>query len=205
LGSSSQNRVFATGSGLRSTARNKRGIKMKEKIIGLWGVAALTILLLSIFLLAIPYLLKGFDVYLPKISFDAYKYFGIGIFLIAAPLSLYSIFFLTRKAGGFPLSRLRGGAPPKLVTTGPYRYIRHPQELGFFMMLLGMAVYLESISIMIYAFVMWVFSHLSAVFVEEPGLIRKFGESYRKYQEEVPRWIPRHRKAINKTKFRSRK
>jgi hypothetical protein len=31
----------------------------------------------------------------------------------------------------------------------------------------------------------------TVMFIEEPGLRRKFGESYEKYFESVPRWIPR--------------
>jgi protein-S-isoprenylcysteine O-methyltransferase Ste14 len=31
----------------------------------------------------------------------------------------------------------------------------------------------------------------SFVLVEEPGLERRFGDSYRAYKANVPRWIPR--------------
>jgi protein-S-isoprenylcysteine O-methyltransferase Ste14 len=31
------------------------------------------------------------------------------------------------------------------------------------------------------------------VYVEEPGLEKRFGESYREYKRNVPRWIPRWR------------
>ena len=170
-----------------------------EKTIGLWGITALTIFLLSIFLFGIPYLLKGFDVYLPQIPLGELKYLGIVILLVVTPFCLYATFFLTKKAGGFPLSRLQGGAPPKLVTTGPYRYVRNPQQLSFFLMLLGVTLYLESISVLIYMIVMQISSHLNVVFVEEPGLVKKFGEDYRRYREEVPRWIPRPRRAVKRS------
>jgi protein-S-isoprenylcysteine O-methyltransferase Ste14 len=33
--------------------------------------------------------------------------------------------------------------------------------------------------------------------VEEPGLLARFGESYREYSRHVPRWIPRRTPWIN--------
>ena len=43
---------------------------------------------------------------------------------------------------------------------------------------------------------MLVFFLVNAVYfplVEEPGLERRFGEDYRRYKANVPRWIPRWR------------
>ena len=36
-----------------------------------------------------------------------------------------------------------------------------------------------------------VFLHVFVVLVEEPKLERRFGESFREYKRQVPRWVPR--------------
>jgi protein-S-isoprenylcysteine O-methyltransferase Ste14 len=57
--------------------------------------------------------------------------------------------------------------------------------------ILGEAVFFESIGILLYAVFMWIFFHLSVVYHEESKLKEKFGEAYRKYVETVQRWLPR--------------
>jgi protein-S-isoprenylcysteine O-methyltransferase Ste14 len=37
----------------------------------------------------------------------------------------------------------------------------------------------------------WLLDHIYFVVSEEPGLLRRFGDSYRRYPANVPRWIPR--------------
>jgi protein-S-isoprenylcysteine O-methyltransferase Ste14 len=34
-------------------------------------------------------------------------------------------------------------------------------------------------------------AHLVVVFVEDPGLARRFGRVYDRYRDAVPRWMPR--------------
>ena len=39
-----------------------------------------------------------------------------------------------------------------------------------------------------------VFAAINAIYIplsEEPGLVRRFGEEYEEYRDNVPRWIPR--------------
>jgi protein-S-isoprenylcysteine O-methyltransferase Ste14 len=78
-----------------------------------------------------------------------------------------------------------------LVVEGPYRYVRNPMITGVLAVLLGEAALFGSPALLIWcaAFLAanWAFFVLS----EEPGLGRRFGDEYRDYRHNVPRWIPR--------------
>jgi protein-S-isoprenylcysteine O-methyltransferase Ste14 len=81
-------------------------------------------------------------------------------------------------------------APRQFVIVGPYRYVRNPMYVGGFAVLLGMSIYLRSISILLlslaFCFVVSLFVHL----YEEPHLQAVFGMPYESYCQSVPRWIP---------------
>jgi protein-S-isoprenylcysteine O-methyltransferase Ste14 len=79
----------------------------------------------------------------------------------------------------------------KLVTVGPYQYVRNPMILGVLAMLVGEALFFGSAAIGILAAAFLVINHVYFIFSEEPGLETRFGESYREYKRQVPRWIPK--------------
>jgi protein-S-isoprenylcysteine O-methyltransferase Ste14 len=79
----------------------------------------------------------------------------------------------------------------KLVVTGLYRYLRNPMISGVIFVLLGQAVLLGSWLIFIWFLI---FLALNIVYIplsEEPGLENRFGDNYRSYKDNVPRWLPR--------------
>jgi protein-S-isoprenylcysteine O-methyltransferase Ste14 len=79
----------------------------------------------------------------------------------------------------------------ELIVEGVYRYVRNPMHSGVFAIVLGEGLILRSTSILIFA-VFAIFSHFFYIpFSEERGLEKRFGEEYRVYKENVPRWIPR--------------
>ncbi|MGB7540192.1 MAG: isoprenylcysteine carboxylmethyltransferase family protein [Anaerolineales bacterium] len=115
-----------------------------------------------------------------------------GILLIAGGL-----FFL---AGTIRLFAVRGRGtlapwhpPQTMVVEGPYRFARNPMITGVLSILLGEAVLWASLPLSGW-FVF--FAVLNAVYIplfEEPVLERRFGGSYTRYKQNVPRWIPRFR------------
>ena len=83
-------------------------------------------------------------------------------------------------------------APPKiLVAIGIYRYVRNPMMMGVWCVLIGEADLFMSVGILIWFLVFFTGCMLLVPLWEEPDLERRFGESYREYKREVPRWIPR--------------
>jgi protein-S-isoprenylcysteine O-methyltransferase Ste14 len=85
--------------------------------------------------------------------------------------------------------------PPKtLVIRGLYRYARNPMYLGVLCVLLGEALLFQSVPLLTYTAVWFLFVNLFVIFYEEPALRGRFGESYEQYRRAVGRWIPRRPK-----------
>jgi protein-S-isoprenylcysteine O-methyltransferase Ste14 len=79
----------------------------------------------------------------------------------------------------------------RLVAVGPYRYVRNPMITGVVTMLIGEALVRGSRVLTIWAATFVVFNYVFFLIFEEPDLERRFGEDYRRYKSNVPRWIPR--------------
>ena len=77
-----------------------------------------------------------------------------------------------------------------LATTGPYAYIRHPQYVGFILIMLGFLFQWPTLVTLI------MFPILVAMYVklarrEEREVLAEFGANYRRYMESTPAFIPR--------------
>jgi methanethiol S-methyltransferase len=85
-----------------------------------------------------------------------------------------------------------GQREAKLVTTGIYRYIRHPQYLGFLFITGGLLLQWTSI----FTAILWPI--LAVMYVrlsrkEDREVEGEFGENFRKYKSSVPAFWPRIR------------
>ncbi len=81
----------------------------------------------------------------------------------------------------------------RLVVTGVYRHVRNPMITGVVANLAGEAVLFGSVALAAWALLFFIGNALYIPLSEEPGLERRFGEEYRRYKHNVPRWIPRLR------------
>jgi protein-S-isoprenylcysteine O-methyltransferase Ste14 len=79
----------------------------------------------------------------------------------------------------------------KLVVRGPYRYVRNPMISGVIAVLLGEAALFGSLTLLIWAAVVFAVNAVYFPLVEEPGLRRRFGAEYDEYAARTPRWLPR--------------
>lgn len=108
---------------------------------------------------------------------------GFGIFLFASSLRR----FATDGEG-----TLAPWDPPRqLVLRGPYRYVRNPMISGVLFILFGEALLLLSRPHLVWAMIFLGMNILLIPLFEEPGLRRRFGDSYVEYCRHVPRLIPR--------------
>jgi protein-S-isoprenylcysteine O-methyltransferase Ste14 len=116
----------------------------------------------------------------------------LGLALIGAglALSVWTARLFARIGIGTPAP---WDPPRRLVVQGPYRYVRNPMITGVMAVLLGEAVVLGRPSLLIWFAAFVAINHVYFILVEEPGLIRRYGDEYREYKSEVPRWIPRRK------------
>ena len=104
-----------------------------------------------------------------------------------AAIALWCIFTLVSVGRGTPAPF---DPPLRLVIRGPYRFVRNPMYIGAILALLGVALFYESLSILIYAGVFFVATHLFVLFYEEPTLRQTFESEYEAYCSRVKRWLP---------------
>lgn len=78
----------------------------------------------------------------------------------------------------------------QLITTGPYRYVRHPSYTGTFLIFLGFGLCLLNIFSLAAVFLPIAFAFLWRMHVEETALRDAFGERYRDYAARTRRVIP---------------
>ena len=81
--------------------------------------------------------------------------------------------------------------PQRFVVRGPYRYVRNPMILGVVLLLYAAALFFRSWSLASWATLFFVGNMIYFPLVEEPGLVKRFGDDYTVYRRHVPRWIPR--------------
>ena len=78
-----------------------------------------------------------------------------------------------------------------LVVEGPYRHLRNPMITAVLSVLAGEAALFGSPPLLIWSLAFLAINHAFFLVHEEPGLARRFGDEYRAYRDNVPRWLPR--------------
>ena len=79
----------------------------------------------------------------------------------------------------------------KLIVNGPYRHVRNPMITGVMFILLAESVMFQSWPIAVWLAIFTTLNLFYMLLSEEKGLEKRFGEEYRVYKKNVPRWIPR--------------
>lgn len=160
-----------------------------EGIGALWGKSLLNaVLFFCIFMILLPWgahrlLPAGLDLY-PGVRMWAAVFLGVS----GLAVWIHGFDFFSRYGRGTPLPL---DAPRHLVTTGLFGAVRNPIMLGELMFIWAEVLYLASLGLVVYAVLLSLAGHLVVVYVEEPELRERFGESYEAYGRKVPRWIPR--------------
>jgi len=79
--------------------------------------------------------------------------------------------------------------PPGVVSTGAFRYVRHPLYLGSILFYLGLAVSTASLFSLVLVVVIFLFYNFIAGY-EEKILEKRFSEEYRRYKKITAKWVP---------------
>ncbi len=112
---------------------------------------------------------------------------SITLFIFASVLGLWSGVAMAIHGEGTPLPT---ATAPKLVIAGPYRFVRNPMALAGILQGVAVGWYFGSVGVVSYAVAGAFVWQWFVRPVEENDLQQRFGDSYRKYQDEVSLWVP---------------
>lgn len=158
--------------------------KRSERKTSRWRWGSLLIFLIAI---AILQLLSPAIGRLRLLDTSLLKSFGLVLFLLGTALSLWAKKTLGKNWNtGWEYQVKKNH---QLVTTGPFKVIRHPIYTGILLVALGFELALANSLFFLVAFIFAPALYLQAL-KEESLLIKRFGESYRHYQKRTKMFIP---------------
>jgi len=146
-------------------------------------LAALLLLLINV-LIIIPAIL--FDLEITDFNYWTI-WLSIAIGLPGLVLAISCVRLFATLGGGTPAPWDPIG---NLIIIGPYRYVRNPMLSGVIIMLFSEALFFRSLPFLFYAILFTVINMVYFPLIEEPGLIKRYGNTYKDYMKNVPRWIP---------------
>lgn len=113
-----------------------------------------------------------------------YAGFGLMLFGVSILLWCVSRFVVEGKGTISPLDPTR-----KLIAAGVYRFSRNPMYIGVMLLLMGEAIFWQSLVLAAYAGIVFLAFNLFIILHEEPRLKRDFGDEYERYFQKVRRWL----------------
>jgi protein-S-isoprenylcysteine O-methyltransferase Ste14 len=124
----------------------------------------------------------------PRLDLGAGHWLGVVPLSLGLAVILWCFGDFVRRGRGTPAPY---DPPVELVVAGLYRFVRNPQYLGVFLVIIGEALLTGAVVLFGYLALLVVGYHLFVTYYEEPTLSRLFGAAYARYCESVPRWLPR--------------
>jgi len=112
---------------------------------------------------------------------------SVPVMVVGIAVTAWSAFhFLRVKGTPVPFN-----PPPQVVDTGPYRYARNPMLTGVFLFLFGLGLCVDSFSLVFFFTPLYVLLNLWELKqIEEPELVRRFGDEYIEYRRRTPMFVP---------------
>jgi protein-S-isoprenylcysteine O-methyltransferase Ste14 len=109
---------------------------------------------------------------------------GIGIILLGLSIRFWATKHIGRRMPGMTKKGKR------LVRTGPYAIIRNPLYVGNIAVAVGLTALSELVWFSPFVFFYFFTLYHLVVIYEEKKLLARWGDEYRAYLNEVPRWMP---------------
>ncbi len=81
-----------------------------------------------------------------------------------------------------------------ISSIGPYKYIRNPMIGAVLLVLLGEALITGSVILFSWFIIFFIINIIYFKYSEEPALVKRFGNDYKKYKESVPMFIPKFKR-----------
>jgi len=179
---------------IRRGIRSRRGIETFAEVPEPSGyleylaeVATVLLFLLSALYIALTLfgVLNTWSLALIQLGdFEYIQALGVVISVAGYLLFIWSVLARGRYSVSWSMPR-----DQKLVTWGPYRYIRHPSYTGYFLMFLGLIlIWLNLIAAIP---LLGAIGYVKIAEREEQLLTKRFGEEYIAYQGRTGRFVPK--------------
>src|SRR5262249_27833225 len=111
----------------------------------------------------------------------------LGVPLVAVAIALFSSSVAKFRTAGTPVPARK--PTTAIVSTGPYRFSRNPIYLAFSLLQLGIAIWVNSLWLLVTLVGAMALIQYVVVPREEQYLERRFGTQYREYKASVRRWL----------------
>ena len=145
---------------------------MWTSIWSIWSILMVLQIILSI-------------IYHNHLALDLYVNVGLIVLMVSGAVFGWLPIFTLRKKGGVAKGKSYVHTTV-LVDSGIYAVVRHPQYLGFILLVLGLVLISQHWLSVISGVTGSVLFYLD-VRKEEQANIEKFGDEYKRYMEKVPR------------------
>ena len=110
---------------------------------------------------------------------------GLILIVFGELFRVYSVAFIGT------VSRTRSHSTgQKLITSGPFSYMRNPLYVGNFGITAGVALFGGVIWIFVATVLLFAVQYYFIVRFEEDLLLERFGEEYAEFMRSTPRWVP---------------
>jgi protein-S-isoprenylcysteine O-methyltransferase Ste14 len=111
----------------------------------------------------------------------------LGASLVVVAIALFSSSAARFRAAGTPIPARE--PTTAIVRTGPYRFSRNPIYLAFSLFQLGIAIWVNSVWLLVTLVTAVMIVHFMVIPKEEQYLERRFGAEYLDYKASVRRWL----------------
>jgi len=142
----------------------------------------------------VPFLLLQIEsnIGLPNYTSEVTNDFGYLLMNLGAVLALWCS-WLMRRWGGSPIP----SQPAKgLIKSGPYAFVRHPMMHSLLLVGIGEVFVTGSLLMLIWVPIAMRAGVMFVAVYEEPVLLSRYGDLYRNYCVEVPRWLPKWKRTV---------
>ena len=116
---------------------------------------------------------------IPQMLLDIFELLGFGLLIVAALGRVWC------------LSYIAGVKNEVMVTEGPYSVVRNPLYVFNFIGAVGFGLAVENPLLAALLALGFSVFYPSVVWHEEAAMAQSFGESYARYRDSTPRWLPR--------------
>jgi len=115
----------------------------------------------------------------------------------ATSISFDAIGFVLVLIGGFgriwASLYIEGNKAGKIISMGPYSIMRNPLYVFSLTLLIGYCFAIQSIIIAAVSIILFALIYMPTIYNEEKRLLNMHNDTYRRYYDKTPRFIPRFR------------